>query len=189
MPRLPVFILLCVALLLPTGLAQAAGNKIVFGNLDASECYRGAQLAHMSVGAMPACNRALSFQKMRRRERAATLVNRGILHTHQTNFDAAISDFDHALRLLPGFPEARLNRGNAFLFLNEYDLAVREYNAAIEGETREPHAAYYNRGLAREAMKQPRRAYDDFRRAAELRPAWALAVSRIERYAKLGYGE
>ena len=187
MPRPPVFLLLSLVLVLPTGLAQAAGNKIVFGDLDANECFMGANLAHLSVGAMPACNRALSGPRMTRRERAATLVNRGILHTHLENFEAALADFDHSLRLIPDFAEARLNRGNTFLFMDQYDVAVAEYNAAIKGESRDLHAAYYNRGLAREALKQPRRAYDDFLRAAELRPAWALATSRIERYAKLGY--
>jgi tetratricopeptide (TPR) repeat protein len=180
----PLFIILTLVATLPSGFAAAAGNRVTYGNLDSHECYVGANMAHLSAeSALPACNRALGFHRLPRSEKAATLVNRGILHTHLRNFDAAIADFDHALRLRPGFAEAHLNRGNASLFLGRFDLAVADYDAAIEGGTRKLFAAHYNRGLAREQLKQPKRALRDFRRAAELRPSWRLAADRIERYA------
>ena len=187
MRRVPVNITLLLVLL-PLGFAQAAGSNITFRNGAAKECYLGANLAHLSAeSAMPACNQALAQQKLTRIQRASTFVNRGILYTHQRAFDSAFADFDAALDLVPGFAEALLNRGNAFLFVDRFDLAVADYDAAIEGGTRKLHAAYYNRGLAREALKQPDRAYRDFVRARDLRPSWSLAVDRIERYAGMGY--
>ena len=191
MSRIPVYFVL-LSVLLPLGVAQAvgAGSTITFGSGAARECFLGANLARLSAeSAMPACNQALTQQKLTRMERASTLVNRGILLTHRRNFDSALADFNEALELIPGFAEAYLNRGNAYLFVGQFDQAVSDYGAAIKGETRKPHAAYYNRGLAREAMRQPKRAYRDFRRAADLRPAWALAVDRVEHYAGKGYGK
>ena len=166
-----------------------AGNRITYGSQDAHDCYTGANLAHLSASsALPACNKALRFQRMSRKEEASTFVNRGIVHTHLRNFDAAFRDFERALHLIPDFPEAHLNRGNVFLFVEALEQAVAEYDAAIAHGTRKLHAAYYNRGLAHEALKRPKLAYQDFRRAAELKPSWGLASARVERYALLGYG-
>jgi tetratricopeptide (TPR) repeat protein len=178
-----------LVLLLSQGVAQA-GNTITYGSQDAHDCYMGANLAHLSPdSALPACNKALNFQRMSRREHASTFVNRGILHTHLRNFEAAFKDFDRALELVPDFAEAHLNRGNVFLFVESLELAVKDYDAAIEHHTRKPHAAYYNRGLAHEALRRPKLAYQDFLRAAELKPSWGLATNRVERYALLGYGK
>ena len=190
MRRFPVLIFLSFCLLLPGSLAQAtgAGSIIVYGSRDSHDCFVGANMAHLSAeSGLPACNNALSYQKMSRKERAATLVNRGILLTHLREFDAALDDFDKALKLSAGFAEAYLNRGNVFLFIDRFDLALADYDAAIKGESRKLHAAYYNRGLVREALKKPKLAYQDFLRAAELRPSWPLATLRIERYAGMGY--
>ena len=161
----------------------------MYGNSSARECYLGANLARLSAhSALPACDKALRSRNLSLRKEASTLVNRGILYTHLREFDAALADFDKALELIPGFPEAHLNRGNAFLFIDRFALAVADYDAAIAGGSRRLHAGYYNRGLAREALKQPKLAYEDFRRAAELQPSWSLATNRVERYAGLGYG-
>lgn len=188
MPKIPVFWILLLAVLLSPGLAQAAGSSVIYGNSDARECYLGANLAHLSAqSALPTCSRALRSGKLTRSQKVSTLVNRGILYTHLREYAAAFEDFDRALKLVPGFPEAYLNRGNAFLFVEQFEQAVVDYDAAIEGGSRKLHAAHYNRGLAREALKQPKLAYRDFRRAAELNPSWALAGRRVERYAGLGY--
>ena len=190
MLKFPVFLILFVVVFIPHTSAQAAGSSVVYGNSHARECYLGANLARLSaVSALPACTKALRSRRLNRKQEASTFVNRGILYTHMRDFDSALADFDRALELIPGFPEAHLNRGNAFLFLDRFDLAVSDYDAAIEGGSRRLHAAYYNRGLAREAQKEPKLAYQDFRRAAELNPSWAVAATRVERYAGLGYRE
>jgi tetratricopeptide (TPR) repeat protein len=189
----PVFISaatsFALALLVSQGAAQA-DNAVTYGSPDAHACFTGANTAHISAAAsMPACDKALAFQRMTRKEEASTFVNRAILHTHLRNFDAALRDLDRALELMPNFPEAHLNRGNVYSYIESLDQAVKEYDAAIEHGTRKPHAAYYNRGLAYEALGRPELAYQDFVRASELRPSWELAANRIERYAKLGYGK
>lgn len=168
----------------------SADNVVTYGSPDAHACFTGANTAHLSAAsALPACDKALAFQRMTRREKASTFVNRAILHTHLRNFDAAFKDLNRALELVPNFAEAHLNRGNVFLFVESLEQAVKEYDAAIDYGTRKPHAAYYNRGLAYEALRRPKLAYQDFVRAAELRPSWGLATNRIERYAQLGYGK
>jgi tetratricopeptide (TPR) repeat protein len=188
-----IFISAATSLALVLLISQSAAyaeNVVTYGSEDAHACFTGANTAHLSAAsALPACDKALAFQRMTRREEASTFVNRAILQTHLRNFDAAFKDLNRALELMPNFAEARLNRGNVFLFVGSLEQAVKEYDAAIEYGTRKPHAAFYNRGLAYEALGRPKLAYQDFVRAAELRPSWGLATSRIARYAQLGYGE
>ena len=58
-------------------------------------------------------------------------------------------------------------RGNARLFSRELDLALADFNAAVECNP-ESDLANYGRGVVREVMGDLEEAEEDYRRAREL---------------------
>jgi tetratricopeptide (TPR) repeat protein len=118
---------------------------------------------------------------------ATILVNRGILYNHMGDYAAAIDDFEAALDLLPNFPEAYINRGNALFYSGQIEQAIADYDRAIQRKSGKQHTAYFNRGLVNETRKQPDLAFADFVRANELKPDWVLAAGRVELYRQHGY--
>jgi tetratricopeptide (TPR) repeat protein len=174
-------------LLLTLGTAHA-GNVVVTGNPEANDCYRATMLpdwaAHASISS---CNVALNTRRTTRRQRASILVNRGILYNHMGEYPAAFEDFDQALGLISNFPEAYINRGNAYFYTGQVERAIADYNHAIERRSAKQHTAYFNRGLANESQKKPDAAFADFVRANELKPDWVLAAGRVKHYRSQGY--
>jgi len=174
-------------LLLTLGTANA-DDLVVVGNPAATECYRATMLPNSAAAAsLETCNVALNYRRTSRRDRAAILVNRGILYNHMGEYDAALADFEAALDLFSNFPEAYINRGNAYFYKGRFDLAIADYSRAIQGKSSKRHTAYYNRGLANESRKKPDEAFADFVRANELKPDWVLAAGRVEKYRREGY--
>ncbi len=172
-----------------TGAASAAVT--VFGNTDARECYFQTSLPFgQSESTVDLCTRALKHGGLNPRDKAATLVNRGIVYTNLGKLDDALADFEAALGIKPSLAEAYLNRGNTFIFKRQFQAAVKDYDRALELDTRQAFAAYYNRGLAHEALRDLDSAYADFLKAQELAPEWELVNERIrtyqEKYVKSG---
>jgi len=86
-------LILAMVLLLPLGTAQAQ-NSFLFGTTDARKCYDAAQLAGtLAKEGLESCNDALKRGRLSRNEKASTLVNRGILHTHFGDFEDIFSSF------------------------------------------------------------------------------------------------
>jgi tetratricopeptide (TPR) repeat protein len=178
--------LLLAAAVISAGSAHAQ-NMTVFGSSDAYECYQSTTLFGGGADALDQCNKALKFGNLSRSDRAKTLVNRGINLTAESLYDQALADFEEALQLMPDLAEAFVNRGNTFIFKNQFRRAIEEYDRGLELGTKDPHAAYYNRGLAHEALRELDNAFADFLKADGIRPNWRFAVERIERYEANGY--
>jgi tetratricopeptide (TPR) repeat protein len=160
----------------------------VTGNPDASDCYRATLLPNMAAApSIASCNVALNTRSVTRRERASILVNRGILYNHMREYAQALEDFEAALELIADFPEAYINRGNAYFYTGQIDRAIADYNRAIKRRSTKKHTAYFNRGLVNESRKQHDLAFADFVRANELKPDWVLAAGRVEHYRSQGY--
>ncbi len=181
MIRLALIAIAIGGLLVPLRVAYAQ-SVTVFGNSDAQQCYIQTRLFSGGSSALTICNKALKSADLSRKDRAATLVNRGINYTRSERHALALADFENALKISPTLAEAFINRGNTFIFTNQFDRALADYNRALELGAKEAHAAYYNRGLAYEALKDLEHAYLDFLQAQKLRPNWSLPAERIERY-------
>lgn len=177
--------LIVIATLLFTSPVYAQ-SVTIFGNNDAQQCFFYSKLPLGSSG-VEFCDRALKFGGLSKQDRAATLVNRGINLNHAGRHDDAMADYQSALKLSPELAEAFVNRGNTFVFKKQFELARTDYTRAIELETRDLHAAYYNRGLAHEALRDMDSAFADYVEAIRLKPEWGLAMERIVRYETKGY--
>jgi tetratricopeptide (TPR) repeat protein/tRNA A-37 threonylcarbamoyl transferase component Bud32 len=96
----------------------------------------------------------------------------------------ALIGYTTCIRLRPEFPWSYNNRGTVHLRLGEPDLALADFNLALERN--EQYAeAHANRGLAHQALNQTDAALQDLSRAIELNPDYIPAYTeRIEIYRK-----
>ena len=64
----------------------------------------------------------------------------------------------------------------------DYNAAMESLNKAIELDSHDLYAAYYNRAIAKEQTGDIQGAYFDFKRADELNPDSDLAKRQMERF-------
>lgn len=93
-------------------------------------------------------------------------------------FDAAIREYDSALRLDPLDPLARINRGYCLYRKGDLRAAIAEYDVAIRVDPMNAEARN-NRGMAWLDLGDLDRAEADFRRAIELDPHHPLAPNNL----------
>ena len=172
-----------------TAHAQRDDSMISFGNTDAGLCYNAAEMARVSAGSLDRCDAALEDRRLLKKDRIATLVNRGILFNHRGDYTAAIADFEAALALDPEASEAYVNRGNTYFSTQQFDLAIDDYSTSLQMNPRNPYIAHYNRGLVNEAKREEKLAFADFVRATELQPGWEPALTRVQQYRAKGFDE
>jgi tetratricopeptide (TPR) repeat protein len=171
-----------------TSWAQNNTSIISFGSSDARLCYEAAEISPVTAGTLGNCNDALRSRELTKRDRIATLINRGIILNHHRDYTAAFADFETALALDSKTSAAYVNRGNSYFSTQHYDSAIDDYTTALQMKSQDSYIAHFNRGLAYEAQKDVQLALEDFIRVNELRPGWAPAENRLEQYRKKGSG-
>jgi tetratricopeptide (TPR) repeat protein len=112
-------------------------------------------------------------------EAAAAWNSRGATLLQEGKADAAIQEFQKALRLNPKFSPARLNLAFAYDRAERNEDAMREYRAAIENEPLNFFAhnnlgvLYDNKGLYDEAIAE-------FQTALQIKPGEPMALKNLE---------
>lgn len=155
----------------------------VVGSSSARMCFEAADSPMTpTVRELRYCDNAFEEGAMSSHDTVATHVNRGILRLRRNQVDAAIADFDQAIRLDPRQPEAYLNKGAALIRLNDANEALRLFTVALEYNTRRPEIAHFGRAIANESLGNVRAAYDDYRRASELDPDWSDPQTELRRF-------
>ena len=182
--RLRVMITAIVLLVLSEN--SIATSVTVLGDSPfARECYFSAQIAvqmqSSSKSELQACTDALSFQSLRLRDRAATLINRGIIYVALEEYELAIKDYAAAKKIHPEFGAIHVNRGNLFFIGESYDSAILEYSKALDMGLRQDYVAYLNRGMAYEKLGRIDEAVADYREAIELAPEWTAPKNKLQR--------
>jgi tetratricopeptide (TPR) repeat protein len=101
--------------------------------------------------------------------------NRGTVYLHRGDYDKAISDYNQALRINPGYVTAYNlyeNRGTAYLLKGDYERAIADYDQAVR--IRPNYAmAYHNRGTVYLYKEDFEEAISDFNKALEINPGYA----------------
>lgn len=166
--------------------APAHGASSVFGSGPARACFEAANTGRTDLGALMDCDTAIGGQELSARDRAATVVNRGVIHLLRRDPAKALEDFDRAISWRPDLGEAYVNRGAALILKGEYRAAVQSINRGLELGAEDPHEAYFNRAIALERLDDARGAYDDYTRAAALKPDWALPRQELARFTVTG---
>jgi tetratricopeptide (TPR) repeat protein len=166
--------------------ADAAAR--VIGPGFGSICYEYAKAGHASERGVETCNQALAEQNLDPSDRAATLVNRGILHMYAKEHALALASYEEALKVEPDLAEAYVNKGIVLVNLGRDAEAVAAISRALELNTARPELAYYTRGVAHEMLGNDRAAYNDYRQAAVLKPEWKEPQTQLQRFSVLPKG-
>lgn len=147
-------------------------------------CFDAAQQVGPSARGIAACSRALDSRHLAPHDRAATLVNRGILKAREGSFAASIADYDAALAVDPGLAEAHINKGIALNALGGHaEAAIAALTAGLALHPANAAIAYYARGIADEMAGAVRDAYADYNQAARLAPDWDAPADELRRFA------
>ena len=105
---------------------------------------------------------------------AAELVNQGLEVALTGEYDAAIHNFDEALKVDPKFVPAYDNRATALMAKGDFTRAIADYDKAISIDPKDA-LAFGNRGLAYKAKGDLARAMTDFDQAIKLDPGFTRA--------------
>lgn len=160
----------------------ATASVLVMGGGLAADCSRAAFAGRGDRASIQLCSRSLDEERLVRRDRAGTLVNRGVMLLRGKDYPAARADFDQAIALEPTLGEAFVNRGVALLADRAYGEALAEIERGLALGVGEPAKAYYNRALVHESLGDARAAYLDYRKAQDLAPDWALPARQLARF-------
>ena len=156
---------------------MASAAVAVIGSGYARNCFDAATQKR------PLCDSALLDDALAENDRAATLVNRGIINMQARKFDAALADYDAAIKLTPDAAEAWINKGIALVQIgNRDDEAVTLLTQGIARNPKQPAVAYYSRAIAYEGLGRSRQAYEDYSRAAQLDPEWTEPAEQLQRF-------
>lgn len=155
----------------------------VVGTGYARACYQAAEEKRPTRQALRICDSALMDETLDLADRAKTLVNRGIIRMQARDIDAAIADYDAAIRVAPETAEAYVNKGLALMRLGDRhsEVVTLLTEGLIRNPTR-PEVAYFSRGMAHELLGLTREAYDDYTRAVELAPDWREPAMELSRF-------
>lgn len=172
-------------------LASSSANAAVtvLGNGVAHSCYEFAEYAGNPTDGINTCTFALEQTTLSVRDRAATFVNRGILRARKDDAEGALADYDRGLAMDATLAEGYVDRGAAMIALRRYDDAVSEIDKGISLGANRPQIAYYDRGIADEALGNIRAAYEDYKKAVEIQPDFQLARDELTRFRVVRHGE
>jgi len=155
-------------------LSSASAAVLSVGGPLSQNCYEAALSGDTRDQGVAACTRALTEEPLATRDRAATLVNRGILEMTRGKDAVADADFDSALRVDESLPDAWLNKGFLRLRRGDGRAALPLLQSGIDRGARRQALAIFARGVAYEQMGNFQSAYADLRRAQELEPRWSM---------------
>lgn len=172
------------SILLPLSTAGAAVLSV--GGPLSKNCYEAALAQDTRDQAVAGCTRALLEEPLAKRDRAATLVNRGILQMTRGKDAFADADFDAALQVDGDLPDAWLNKGFLRLRRGDGRSALPLLQSGIDRGARRQALAIFARGVAYEQMGQFSSAYADLKRAHELEPRWSMPTEYLANYRAAG---
>jgi tetratricopeptide (TPR) repeat protein len=165
----------------PTGGAQA-GIITLGNNSMAGDCFGFAERRDGRPEALAVCSRALQLEPLDSENRAATLVNRGVLRMIHKDLRGAERDFDAALALDPSQSDAWVNKGFLRLRTGDGQAALPYLERAMKLGMRRPALVYFARGIAHEQSGNVQAAYADLNRARDMEPGWSMPEQALTRY-------
>ena len=176
---------LAVAAALTTFFVSApawADAVVVLGDGPERMCYLSAKTGIDSQSGLDHCNVALETSALIIHDRAATLVNRGVIEHRIGRISAAMTDFDDCLRLIPDQPDAFINRGVAKITQGHFSEALTDIQKGISLGPAEPALAYFDRAIAYEKLGRIADAYYDYQRALKEAPTFTAASNALARF-------
>lgn len=166
-----------------TAMIPVQASTTSIGNSAARDCWQAAEAQDYDRNAIYHCDMALEFEALDAPNKAATLVNRGVLYMRNRSYSVAERDFRRAMSTDDANPEAYLNMAISRLRQNENDTSVMPWiEKAIALNTKDQALAYYSRAILHERNGNIRQAYYDYQKAHELAPDWDEPAKDLQRY-------
>ena len=162
--------------------APANAAISVLGNTISEACYHAAQFSDDATDGIKTCTAALEQTPMSVHDRAATLINRGILRARNSDAEGALSDYNKGLELDASLGEGYVDRGAAEIVMRNFDVALADIDKGISLNANRLEIAYYDRAIVDEALGNVRDAYADYKKAVELEPNFQLANDQLMRF-------
>ncbi len=141
-----------------------------------------AATAMSMLEAVGPCTTAIDREPLDKHQLAVTYVNRGVIWMTGKMVAEAKADFDTAVRSDPRVGEAYVNRGAALIANRQYAEGLADIDYGIALGVEEPQRAWFNRGLAMEALDNLKGAYESYRKAQELAPDWSPPRVELARF-------
>jgi tetratricopeptide (TPR) repeat protein len=184
------YLSLSIAALVVLGLgaerASAQDTRTVVGPTYLEECAAAAaaadRAAKVGIDAVLTCNKALAESGHTLGEQASAYLDRGVLRMARGEHGQAIADFNNALKIQPYLAVAYNDRGIAQSALHQFAKAEADFTQALGLAPSHPEQVLFNRAMAYEDMGDLKRAYLDYRKAAELAPGWDKPAIELARF-------
>lgn len=163
----------------------AASAIILGGDNYARDCYLNSQMVSQnsdfaSISMLEPCDLAITYISLSKSNLAATHTNRGVIRLALGDPDSAFSDFNIGMNLLPEAAQIFVNRGNAFYYIGNYEMAIEDYNQSLEYGYVDFSDVYLNLGKSYERLGNISLAEQNYQRAIELSPNQAEARDLLE---------
>ena len=101
-------------------------------------------------------------------------INEGSTSFSRGDYKTAIENFSKAINIYPKSSELFYNRGTAYLLNSEFDLAIKDFDTAIDKGKTLPEKRlaefYMNRGLAFQSKGDYAKSIEDLSQAVLLNP-------------------
>ena len=166
--------------------AKADGSRVVYGVRPTDQCAAAAAAARSTgtatKGQIGLCNKAVSWAQFQPLDFWPALLNRGVLHLARTEYAAALTDINYAIKQGADLSDALNDRGAAEAGLHQDRAAADDFTQALAAGVSHPEVVYFNRALTYEDLGDMKRAYLDYKKAAELNPQWDAPVKELARF-------
>ncbi len=162
--------------------APANAAISVIGSSISEACYHAAEFGSDLPNGIETCTDALQQSPLSNHDRAATLINRGILRSRNNDSAGALEDYNKGLALDATLGEGYVDRGAVTIVLRDFDGALVDIDKGISLNANLLEIAYYDRAVVDEALGNVRDAYTDYKKAVELQPAFQLANDQLMRF-------
>ena len=165
-----------IRLILALCLLVVAAGPVLADAIDDARAALVAQNNDDLDEALRLYTRAIQSSELNNRFLAIAYYNRGNVHFVARDYRAAITDYDSAAVIRPGYARAHNNQGNAYVALEDYAQAVAAFDEAILVKP-DFALAYKNRGNAHTGAGFYQRAIADYDRAIGFAPDLAKAYN------------
>ena len=109
-------------------------------------------------------------------QRANILYQRAAGYIHLKNVDAAVQDYQAAIKSFPGHLGSHVGLAESYVVANQPDKALAAFTAAVETFPKNP-LVYNNRGLFLQHQGRLKDAMADFNAALQIDPKYAVAYA------------